>query len=114
MTEALNFGKPHCAQGDGFAWRSFSAHFGQKPPGSVDLLSRSLVLGNGAIMLMNSPRLVAASSEGPPGTSGGFTIGKTAMLHHPIRLRFVIVINCPSAAVPIPVFVGAVLRRAPE
>jgi hypothetical protein len=65
-------------------------------------------------MLMNSPRLVAASSEGPPGTPGGFTIGKTAMLHHPIRLRFVIVINCPSAAVPIPVFVCAVLRRALE
>jgi hypothetical protein len=65
-------------------------------------------------MLMNSPRLVAASSEVPSGTPGGFTIGKTAMLHHPIRLRFVIVVDCLRAAAPIPVFMGAVLRRALE
>jgi hypothetical protein len=36
------------------------------------------------------------------------------MLHHPIGLGFVIVVNRPSPAVPIPVFVGAVLRRALE
>jgi hypothetical protein len=63
---------------------------------------------------LNSPRSVVASSEYRRGRPGGFTIGKSAMLHHPIGLRFVIVVNCPSPAVPIPVFVGAVLRRALE
>ena len=59
-------------------------------------------------------KLVAVSSEAPPGTPGGFTVGKTAMLHHPIRLRFVIVVDCLRTAAPIPVFVGVVLPRALE
>jgi hypothetical protein len=55
MTNALNFAKQHCAQGDRLAGAPFLPILGRNHLVSVDLLSRSLVVGGGVVMLVNSP-----------------------------------------------------------
>jgi len=67
----------------------------------------------GSSPIPQPPITVASGGWGSPrGKLTGASLAR--VLHHPIGLSFVIVVDCLRAAAPIPVFVGAVLRRALE